>query len=69
MVSVGATILRAERVSLREDEGQKRGELCCTITANGRSARLDGHRRLWNQPAGIRFALTRTISRHASLWE
>lgn len=26
MVSVGATILRTERVSLREAEGQKRGE-------------------------------------------
>jgi len=26
MIFVGATILRAERVSLREDEGQKRGK-------------------------------------------
>lgn len=48
------------------DEKGCETELCCAITANRRSARLDGHSQLWNQPAGIRFALTRTISRHAS---
>lgn len=59
----GQNASRSER--MRDEKGCET-ELCCAITANRRSARLDGHSQLWNQPAGIRFALTRTISRHAS---